>query len=58
MYADIFHHLIEQGMHRKRNIEDFQDFCDVVEKSGHALVMSFEDFQQAYRVANMRVKSH
>ena len=38
MSADSFHHLIEQGMRRKRNIEDLQDFCDVVEKSGHALV--------------------
>ena len=44
MSADSFHHLVEQGMRKKKNVEDFQDFCDIVDKSGQALVMKYDDF--------------
>ena len=43
MSADAFHHMIEQGMRKKRRIENFYGFIDVVEKKGKALVMKYDD---------------
>ena len=45
MSADSFHHTVEQGMKKKRRMMDnFHDFVDVVEKNGEALVMKYDDF--------------
>ena len=49
MSADSFHHVIEQGMRKKQSIEDFQDFVDLVDFSGKALVMEHDDFLQLPR---------
>ena len=47
--ADSFHHVIEQAMRKKQGIEDFQDFVDLVDFSGKALVMEHDDFLQITR---------
>ena len=44
MSADSSHHMVEQGMRKKRNIQGFQNFIEVVDKCGQALVMKFDDF--------------
>ena len=44
MSADSFHHTVEQGMKKKRRMDNFHDFVDVVEKNGEALVMKYDDF--------------
>ena len=44
MSADNFHHQVEQRMRQKKNVEDFQDFVDVVSSCGQSLVMKCNDF--------------
>ena len=44
MSADSFHHKVELAMRQKKRVEDFQDFVDIVNNCGRALVMSFDDF--------------
>ena len=44
MSADNFCHQVEQRLHQKKNVEDFQDFVDVVSSCGQSLVMKFNDF--------------
>ena len=56
MSADSFHHVIEQGM-RKKRIEDFQDSVDLVDYSGKALVMEHDDFLQIPRARNQETKA-
>ena len=34
MSHDNFHHQVEQRMRQKKNVEDFQDFVDVVSSCG------------------------
>ena len=38
MPADSFHHRIEQEMRKKKRLEDFQDFVDIVQSN-----LSIED---------------
>ena len=42
--ADSFHHKVELAIRQKKRVEDFQDFVDIVNNCGRALVMSFDDF--------------
>ena len=49
MSTDSFHHAIEQGMRKKQRTEDFQDFVDLVDFSGKALLMKHDDFLQIPR---------
>ena len=44
MSADSFHHKVELAMRQKKRVEDFQDFVDIVNNCGRALVMGFDDF--------------
>ncbi|XP_041358684.1 uncharacterized protein LOC121375341 [Gigantopelta aegis] len=44
MSADSFHARIEMGLRAKRNVYDFDDFCEVVSKFGKALPMEHTDF--------------
>ena len=44
MSADNFHHQVERRMRQKKNVEDFQDFVDVVSTCGQSLVMKCNDF--------------
>ena len=44
MSADNFCHQVEQRLHQKKNVEDFQDFVDVTSSCGQSLVMKFNDF--------------
>ena len=44
MSPDSFHHKVELAMRQKKRVEDFQDFVDIVNNCGRALVMSFNDF--------------
>ena len=44
MSADSFHHKVELAMRQKKRVEDFQDFVDIVNNCGRALVMSFDYF--------------
>ena len=55
MSADNFHHYVEQRMREKKNVEDFQDFVDVVSSCGQSLVMKyyhFFDFPKGVSQAN------
>ena len=55
IFADNFHHQVEQRMRQKKNVEDFQDFVDVVGNCGHSLVMkcnNFFDFPKGVSQAN------
>ena len=49
MSTGSFDHVIEQGMRKKQRIEDFQDFVDLVDFSGKALVMEHDDLLQIPR---------
>ena len=44
MSGDNFHHQVKQRMRQKKNVEDFQDFVDVVSSCGQSLVMKCNDF--------------
>ena len=44
MSADVFHHTVEQGMRKMRNLNNFNDFISIVNDKGIALVMNVEDF--------------
>ena len=44
MSADNFYHQVEQRMRQKKNVQDFQDFADVVSSCGQALLMKWNDF--------------
>ena len=44
MSADNFHHQVEQRMRQKKNVEDFQDFVDVVSSCRQSLVMKCNNF--------------
>ena len=44
MSADSFHHKVEKGMRQMKRVEDFQDFVEIVDKCGKALVMKYSDF--------------
>ena len=44
MSADSFHHKVEKAIRQKRRVEDFQDFVDIIDCCGKALVMNFDDF--------------
>ena len=44
MSAANLHHQVEQRMRQKKNVEDFQDFVDVVSSCGQSLVMKCNDF--------------
>ena len=55
MSADNFHHQVERRMRQKKNVEDFQDFVDVVSSCGQSLVMKyyhFFDFPKGVSQAN------
>ena len=49
MSTESFHNVIEQGMRKKQRNEDFQDFVDLVDFSGKALLMKHDDFLQIPR---------
>ena len=44
MSTDNFHHQVKQRMRQKKNVEDFQDFVDVVSSCGQSLGMKCNDF--------------
>ena len=46
MSADSFHHQIEKGMRAAKNVYDGGDFSAIVNTSGLAVAMSYEDFVQ------------
>ena len=42
--TDNFHLQVEQRIRQKKNVEDFQDFVDVVGSCGQSLVIKYNDF--------------
>ena len=44
MSADSFHHQVEAAMREKKNVYDFQEFVDCINKSGIAVEMKPSDF--------------
>ena len=55
MFTDNFHHQVKQRMRQKKNVEDFQEFVDIVSSCGRSLVMKcykFFDFPKGVSQAN------
>ena len=55
MSADNFHLQVEQRIRQKKNVEDSQDFVDVVSSCGQSLVMKCNDlfdFPKGVSLAN------
>ena len=44
MFADSFHHQVEDKMRRKKYLYDFNDYVDSIDSAGKALLMRPEDF--------------
>ena len=49
MSADNFHHQVERRMRQKKNVEDFQDFVDVVSTCGHSF--AGDEMQRFFRLS-------
>ena len=43
MSADSFHHSVEKEFRKRKNIYDFQDFVDVINTNGEAVIMKHGD---------------
>ena len=44
MSADSYHHLVEKEMNERRNVYDFEDFLEVLNVHGRAILMKSGDF--------------
>ena len=44
MLADSFHHKVEQGMKKKKQVADFQDFVDLVNTCRKSFAMYYKSF--------------
>ena len=44
MSADSFHYRVEQEVQKKKLLEDFQDFVDIVDTCGQSIVINYQDF--------------
>ena len=44
MSADSYHHLVEKGMHAEKNVYDFQEFVDILDIDGKAILMKASNF--------------
>ena len=44
MSADSYHRLVEKGMHAAKNVYDFQEFVDILDIDGKAILMKASNF--------------